>query len=242
MNGASFVPAGAAGHALAPGSIAAIFGRFNVSAPTWVSGFPLRTSLAGASVTFNGKPASLFYYVSPMQINVEAPGDTAAGTEDSSYGSASVVVTVAEQSSAPVTADLLPVNPMLFTQGGSGCGAGAILNVASDGSVSANSPTDSASPGDFIEVYGTGLGGTAPPAEGGEPAPSDPLLKPAVYGASALFDATTVPMNAIPYAVALAPVAFAGRAPGFAGVDQYNVQIPLGVREGCSVPLRIVSN
>ncbi len=241
MNGASFVPADAPGHALAPGSIAAIFGTFDISAPTWASGFPLPTSLGGASVTFNGKPAPLFY-VSSTQINAEVPGDTAAGTEYSAYGSASVVVTVAGHSSAPVGADVLPVNPMLFTQGGSGCGAGAILNVASDGRVSVNSASDSASPGDFIEVYGTGLGGTAPPAEDGEPAPSNPLSKPAVYGASALFDAATVPMNAIPYAVALAPVAFAGRAPGFAGVDQYNVQIPPGVREGCSVPVRIVSN
>jgi hypothetical protein len=49
-------------------------------------------------------------------------------------------------------------------------------------------------------------------------------------------------MNAIPDAIAPAPVAFAGCARGFAGVDPYSVQIPLGVRVGCSVPLRIVSN
>jgi uncharacterized protein (TIGR03437 family) len=34
-----------------------------------------------------------------------------------------------------------------------------------------------------------------------------------------------------------AKVAFAGRAPGYEGLDQINVQIPAGVRHGTSVPV-----
>jgi uncharacterized protein (TIGR03437 family) len=38
-----------------------------------------------------------------------------------------------------------------------------------------------------------------------------------------------------------ATVAFAGRAPGYQGLDQINVQIPTGVHRGTSVPVVVAS-
>jgi uncharacterized protein (TIGR03437 family) len=45
----------------------------------------------------------------------------------------------------------------VFTADASGCGQGAVLNVAAGGSVSVNSATNSASPGDWIAIYATGV-------------------------------------------------------------------------------------
>ena len=61
-----------------PGSWVSIYG-INLAAGTtiWNGDFP--TSLGGTSVTIDGKPAYL-WVVSPKQINLQAPDDTATGT------------------------------------------------------------------------------------------------------------------------------------------------------------------
>ena len=66
----------------------------------------LPTSLDGVSVTINGKPAFV-YYISPTQINVQAPSDTAVGA-------VSVVVTNHGAASAPATAQLQAFAPAFF--------------------------------------------------------------------------------------------------------------------------------
>ena len=60
-----------------PGEWVSIYGS-NLASGTasWTGNFP--TALAGTSVTVNGKPAYLSY-VSPEQINVQAPSDTSIG-------------------------------------------------------------------------------------------------------------------------------------------------------------------
>jgi hypothetical protein len=50
----------------------------------------------------------------------------------------------------------------LFTANASGCGQGAVLNVAADGSTSVNSAANSASPGQWISLFGTGIAEFAP--------------------------------------------------------------------------------
>ena len=66
----------------------------------------LPTSLDGVTVTINGKPAFV-EYISPTQINVQAPSDTAVGAVD-------VVVTNNGAASVPATAQLQSVAPAFF--------------------------------------------------------------------------------------------------------------------------------
>jgi len=93
--------------------------------------------------------------------------------------------------------------------------------------VSLNAPENSASPGDFLVIFGTGLGpSVSPRLPDGSPATADPpvrLLRAIVAG---------------PEGNVILP-SFAGRAPGLAGVDQINVQVTPDAREGCAVPLLI---
>src|SRR3989442_766648 len=114
---------------------------------------PLPRQLGGTRVTWNGVAAPLFY-VSPTPINfqVPSPDDTTPGV----LVVAGVVVSTATGNSTPyhASADAWAAAG-LFSMDGSGCGQGAILNVAADGSVSLNSAANSASPGDWISVYGT---------------------------------------------------------------------------------------
>ncbi len=66
----------------------------------------LPTSLDGVSVTIDGK-AAFVYYISPTQINVQAPSDSATG-------GVSVVVTNSGIASAPATAQLQAAAPAFF--------------------------------------------------------------------------------------------------------------------------------
>ena len=95
---------------------------------------------------------------------------------------------------------------------GSGCGQGAVLNVANDGKVSLNSPLNSASPGGWISAFGTGLSGLS-------------------SGGNLQFDLAGLETNW--------PNSWSGLAPGLVGVDQFNSQIPATVREGCAVPVQV---
>ena len=78
--------------AISPGGVVPLYGTVNIIQPggwvsiygtnlaagtaVWNGDFP--TSLGGTSVTINGKPAYLSL-VSPGQINLQAPDDTATG-------------------------------------------------------------------------------------------------------------------------------------------------------------------
>jgi uncharacterized protein (TIGR03437 family) len=215
----------------APGSIASIFGSNLATVTESAGSLPLPLSLGGTSVTFYGIPAPIFY-VSPTQVNIQVPASTAQPIDDNQF----LVVTTSAGASGPTPTGFLQyTDPFgIFTLDASGCGPGAIFNVASDGSVSLNSPSNSASPGQFITIWGTGLGEAYNEPPDGSPAPSSPLAS-AEYTPAAFFDVEGPAFN-ISSPIFARP-SFAGRAPGFVGLDQVNVQIPTGVREGCAVPL-----
>ena len=182
-------------------------------------------------------------YVSPSQINFQVPSSTnqdmpTAGTP----GVLSIVVTTAAGSSEPVTGTVFFNSAGIFTQNSSGCGAGAILNVKPDGSVSLNSPSNSASPGDYLSIFATGLGVASVQPPDGEPAPTQPLaiIQYDNYGAGVEFYADITPLDGPPDGPGAVQLAsFTGEAPGFVGLDQVNVQVPSGAPQGCNVPLRI---
>jgi uncharacterized protein (TIGR03437 family) len=134
-------------------SLVSIFGQNLADCTQAATVTPLPTEICGTSATVFGVPAPLLY-VSPGQINLEQPYFpylNAVIQQD-------LVVTTAEGSS-----DAYQFNPFaeasfgIFTQDSSGCGQGAVLNNNADGSLSVNSPANSASPGGYISVFGTGL-------------------------------------------------------------------------------------
>lgn len=205
------------------GSIAAIFGtNLAVTTETAPPG-PLPTQFGGTSVTVNGVPAPLFY-VSPGQINIQVPS-----YYPDPLSSRGIVVSTPAGGSDPYLQDALG-GFGIFTLDGSGCGRGAVLNVRQDGTVSLNSPSNSVSPGDYISVYGTGVGlvYNAPPD--GMPTPLEPLA-PAPGGPEPALDFMSYSFGPYSY--------WAGRAPGLIGVDQINIPVPDTVREGCAVPLQV---
>jgi uncharacterized protein (TIGR03437 family) len=240
VNAASFAGVTSNGQPLplVPGGIASLFGENLAAGPVPANVLPLPTTLGGTTVTVNGTMAPLFY-VSPLQINFQIPSSTEQTIVSlGAPGVLFIVVTTTAGSSAPVTASVFLNSPGIFTQNGTGCGAGAILNVKPDGSVSLNSPSNSASPGEYLSIFATGLGLAGIQPADGEPAPDKPLLALLQYGAGVQFYIN--PLDGVPGGPGVGQGAsFAGKAPGFVGLDQLNVLIPSGAPQGCNVPLRV---
>jgi len=150
---------------VSPGSWIAIYGT-NLTPATRAAASSdlvdgvLPTSLSGVSVQINGKAAFL-QYVSPTQVNVLAPADTASGQ-------VSITVTNATGTSNMVTTVMFPVLPGLSVLANYVRAVrypdGAIIN--GTGSVEAGYTTSAAvGQGDIIALFGTGFG----PVEEGAP-------------------------------------------------------------------------
>jgi uncharacterized protein (TIGR03437 family) len=72
-NNASYQPG------VAPGMILAVWGKNLANSTKLASAVPLPLSLDGVSATVNGVPAPL-YYISPLQLDIQVPYETAVGT------------------------------------------------------------------------------------------------------------------------------------------------------------------
>jgi uncharacterized protein (TIGR03437 family) len=204
---------------VSPGAPTAVFGT-DLAASQQAGTPPYATTLGGTTVTINGTAAPLLF-VSPGQINFQMPS-AVANSEWFNVASAQMVVTMAAGSSASVTFGLGSL-PGLFTADGSGCGQAAALNIRADGSVSVNSPSSSAAPGDYVALYGTGFGFSA--------------MQP-VDGAAARGVATLQTAPGLTLDGSLTPtIAYAGLAPTLTGMDQINFQVPAVTRKGCAVPV-----
>lgn len=217
LNGAGFDSAVAG---LSPGAIASIFGTNLSNAPAsgvqpgLVPGTSrLFVTSNGTTVTFDGVAAPLFF-VSPTQLNVQVPFETAGKT------SVQVVVSLNGSNSPPVTVRISPSTPALFTVNTSGKGAAVTLN--QDGSV--NSAANPATAGTVIQLFATGLGAVSPSAATGTLAATSPPLALSV-------ELPTATIGGVP-----ASVQFSGLAPGFVGLWQVNVLVPSGAGSG-AVPL-----
>ena len=106
--------------------------------------------------------------------------------------------------------------PAIFTVSQTGSGPAAALHAVEGGVVSEANP---ARIGEYVSVFLTGLGATE---------------------ASGAVQVAKIKPEATVDGIA-ATVAWAGRAPGFVGLDQVNIVIPSGVHTGTSVPLIIKS-
>jgi uncharacterized protein (TIGR03437 family) len=189
---------------VAPGEIVSIFvdllpGVSPASAELDTQG-RVASQLAGVSVLFNEIAAPLFF-VNERQINAQVPYEMA--------GRQSVIVRVLQDG---LTSDKLEVPaaaaaPALFAYQDDPTHA-----VALDARGALNSADNPAAEGDILILYATGEGQTTPPQQDGqlaaEPFPR-PLLDIKVWIGGREAD-----------------VAFAGSAPGFAGLLQLNVRVP----------------
>jgi uncharacterized protein (TIGR03437 family) len=194
VNAASF----AASSPVAPGSLAAIYGDNLAPSTVAAQSLPLPTSLAGVTVTINGRPAPL-HFVSPGQINVQIPYETAPGN-------ITVVVTNNARPALTGRLQVAAAAPGIFLNG--------------DHAVAWNNETQrwntSSAPapaGGLIVAFGTGLGAVTPVVATGAGSPSSPLARP-VGTVTATIGGQE------------ARVEWSGMTPQCAGVFQAHIRVP----------------
>lgn len=220
VNGASFRPQDFPGGQMAPGSIVSIFGEhMGPAAPILASDFPLPTQLGPLQtrIRLNDSEDCPLFMVSAGQINFQLPNDVAGDQ-------VRLRVITSEGQSNEIT---LPVGAMgmgLFTRNANGRGMLAASNISSNGQFQIHGPEATVRPGQVLAIWGTGLGETNPPVAAGQPSPSQ---APAVNQPQVFIGGQQ------------AEVQYAGRAPGYAGLDQIQVVVPPDTPEGCSVPVRM---
>ena len=199
-----------------PGEWVSIYGS-NLAAKTttWSGDFPI--SLGGTSVTINGKAAYLSL-VSPSQINLQAPDDTATGVVPvvvtTPSGSFTSTVTLAQFGPSFNLLDSKHATGIILRSGTGAYGGGTYDIIGPTGS-SLGYPTVAAQPGDSIELFGVGFGPTSPAVQAGQ----------AFVGAAR----TTNTVDFLIGNVKVTP-SFAGLSS--AGLYQFNLTVPAGLGSG----------
>jgi uncharacterized protein (TIGR03437 family) len=162
------------------------------------------------SAKINGK-AAYIYYISPTQLNVQAPSDTAVGP-------VSVTVTNAAGTSAPATVQLAAVSPAFFPWNGKYAVATRTdFSLVGPAGLLAGLTTVPAKPSDIILLWGTGFGVTNPPFPAGQ----------TVTGAPAVVTMPTVTVGGIN-----ANVVAAVLSPESAGLYLIAIQVPATAPNG----------
>lgn len=210
---------------VAPGSWIEIYGS-NLAADTrawagsdFVNG-QAPTSLDHTSVTIGGQPAFIDY-ISPGQVNAQVPSNVATGMQP-------VVVQTAAGNSAPSSVMVNPVEPGLLAPGTFSLGGKQyVVAFLSDGNYvlpfGAIGSSRPAAPGDTIVLYGVGFGPVTPAIPAGEIVRESNMLSP-----GSGFQ--------IEIGGAAAKVAYAGLAPNYVGLYQFNIVVP-NVPSGNAVPV-----
>src|SRR5262245_6990675 len=198
-----------------PDSIVAAFGSAMASTTAFAATQPLPFNLGDVNVSVDGKLARLFY-VSATQINYLVPSNIASGR-------ANVVVMNQGRLVSQGTIEVTSVAPRIFTANATGTGvpAGLLLRGKTNGQ-QVFEPLfrfDAAQkqfvpapivrqPGEtlFLVLFGTGFNGVAN-TDGNPLNVSAENVQATIGGVSA-------------------QVTFAGVAPGYAGLGQFNIRIP----------------
>jgi uncharacterized protein (TIGR03437 family) len=202
--------------AIAPQSIVAGFGTMLATGTEAAPSLPLPTTLAGTAVLVNGVAAPLLL-VSPNQINYLIPAETVPGT-------AGVVVTSGDGTVSNGTIQVRAVAPVILTanSGGSGVPNGQVIRVAANGTQTFDSLAQlNPATGSFVPKPLAPL------------APGESLF--AVLFLSGTRQISDTDGNAgngsaenarvVIGGQEIAPV-FLGAAPGQAGLEQMNIEIP----------------
>jgi uncharacterized protein (TIGR03437 family) len=207
--------------AIAPGSDILIYGA-NLGPETVQyapSGQALPTNLGGVQVMLNGSPIPL-KAVSAIGVEAIVPTNVPVGS------TAAIQVMVSTAASNTTNPAVQTTSPGLFSQGRVGDGnlASWAIVKAVDQSYRLITSQNPAVKGSIVTVYATGLGPTEPSLPAGQVPPNTPLY------------ATKTPTTASIGGM-VAPVLFAGLAPGLPGVYQLNIQVPEEVNSGYQVIL-----
>jgi len=213
----SYAPVGAP---IAPGEFITIYG----------TGLPVRSAvpvpyppaLNGVQLLINNMPAPL-QQITSTQIFAVVPYSVTGPT-------ATIVLNNNGTQSNPIVVPLAATAPGVATVTQNGLGAGAITH-ANNRLVTPDSP---ALRGETVVIYLTGLGQVTPAVRDGTAAPVNPLSKvtavQAIYFGGACQNFPNCDASNI---------AYQGLSPGFAGLYQVNVTIPLDAAPGAAVPLAI---
>jgi len=211
---------------LAPGVILTVFGENLAAAPMSANDTPWPTSLGGVSVLFDGRPGAIFY-VSPSQINVQAPWSVL----ELGQATKMVAITVQRDSrtSPAMNVMFMATSPGLFTLNGTGAGMALAMN--SDGSY-ANPPgaipgamSRPARVGSVVSLYATGLGPVTPSVAAGQV--SRDLFRRTNSAAEVTIGGRS------------AEVLYSGLAANVPGLYQLNVVVPAGITAGMNVPVQV---
>lgn len=200
--------------AVAPASLASLYGANLAAGTAQAASQPLPTALGGVTITVTDaagvqRQAPLIF-VSPGQINFEVP-------DGSAVGSATFALTNAAATQS-FTATVQPVAPALFSANGTGSGVAAATAISVQvANPQLRSPVPVFQCGAagcvalpinlgvdtpvYVSFYGTGIRNAGSPAN-----------------VSASINGTSV------------PVLYAGPAPNFVGLDQVNVGLVLNLR------------
>jgi len=211
------VPVYSAVNTIQPGEWVSIYGTNLASGnATWNGDFP--TTLGGTSVKVNNKPASL-WFVSPTQINLQAPDDTATGIVNvdvtTAAGTATSTVTLAQASPSFLLLDAKHVAALIARTDGSGAYGGGTYDILGPTGTSLGYKTVAAKAGDTLELFGIGFGPTNPAVPAGH----------AFSGAAPTMNSVQIQVHG----VSITPL-FAGVTA--AGLYQLNITLPQGLGTG----------
>ena len=190
------------------------------------NGIPYPTQLSGTSIKFTpqsgGAPISAYMYYTVSTATAGMLPSTAP------LGVYNVTVTYNQQTSAPVSVNVVAHNFGFATQAEDGLGpaqatyGGYNLNRFTTGSIGQWSIRP-AKPGDVMVLWGTGLG-------------ADPASD--INGGSSGDQTASAQVSVIVSGIPVTP-AFAGRSSGSPGLDQINFTIPTTVTPSCFVSLMV---
>ena len=221
QNNYSFILPGLPNYGIAPGSLFAIFGTgLSTSAPPVLQssaapGLPKTLNETSASVTVNGVTTTpALYYTSATAVAAVLPSTTPVG-------SGTITLTYNGQSSSPAPIQVIPSAVGLDTVYGTGAGRGIIT----DASFKVLGLTNSATPGQHVVLWGSGVGADTSNDDRTFPQNQNNL--------------TSVPMQVIIGGIS-ADILYRGRSQ-YPGVDQINVAVPANVTPGCYVSVVVVT-
>lgn len=232
--------------AISPGGVVPIFGNVNTIQPgewisiygsnlasqtaSWSGNFP--TTLGNTSVTINGRQAYLLF-VSPGQINLQAPDDPSTGTVPvvvtTPAGSATSSVTLSQFAPSFSVTDITQVNlayvaGVISKTNGEGRYGGGSYDVLGSPGTYSGVTFSAANPGDMVSIYGVGFGPTTPMVSAGQLYSGAAPLSPG--------NTFTLYINNVPITPSFVGISSAG-------LYQINFTVPAGLGQG-NVPITAV--